>query len=302
MVAPRTLLPRLLVWTGLVLLQRDETDRAKAYIDEAWELAQGESALSGVDAHNVIPAHMGMAGYALARGEFRAAIRWGQKGLAIAERFGYVVWSIHRLLPIVGEAALYVGDYELAAEVAAQLRELSTFLGHRLGLALANALDALVLRMRDNDPRAARLILEAAVDLESVPYVFHAARLRRNAAQLLAADGLRDEAVRELRRSHDVFAQLGAELELRSTREELRALGARPPQRTRVAGGGLTGRELEIARLVARRRTNKEIARALGISARTVSTHLSNIFQKLEVDSRGALADAVREMGDDGPE
>jgi DNA-binding CsgD family transcriptional regulator len=60
---------------------------------------------------------------------------------------------------------------------------------------------------------------------------------------------------------------------------------------------GLTGRELEIVRLVAARRSNKEIGVALGISARTASTHLSNIFVKLGVDSRGELADRAREAG-----
>lgn len=44
-----------------------------------------------------------------------------------------------------------------------------------------------------------------------------------------------------------------------------------------------------------RRKTDKEIAVALGISARTVRNHLSSIFVKLGVDSRGAVADAVRE-------
>ena len=58
---------------------------------------------------------------------------------------------------------------------------------------------------------------------------------------------------------------------------------------------GLTGRELEIARMVAMRKSNKDIGAALDISARTVSTHLSNIFGKLGVSSRGELADYVRE-------
>ena len=72
----------------------------------------------------------------------------------------------------------------------------------------------------------------------------------------------------------------------------------RPPARASGAGvAGMTGRELEIARLVARRRSNKEIAAALQVSPRTVSTHLSNIFGKLGVGSRGERADLVREEG-----
>jgi DNA-binding NarL/FixJ family response regulator len=46
---------------------------------------------------------------------------------------------------------------------------------------------------------------------------------------------------------------------------------------------------------VAPRKSNKEIAVALGISARTVTTHVANIFSKLGVSSRGELADRVRD-------
>lgn len=46
-----------------------------------------------------------------------------------------------------------------------------------------------------------------------------------------------------------------------------------------------TGRELEIAQLMASGRTNKEIGEALLISTRTVERHLSHIFAKLGVDS-----------------
>jgi two-component system NarL family response regulator len=49
--------------------------------------------------------------------------------------------------------------------------------------------------------------------------------------------------------------------------------------------------------MVATRKSNKEIGGALQISARTVSTHLSNIFLKLSVGSRGELADFVRQHG-----
>jgi DNA-binding NarL/FixJ family response regulator len=45
------------------------------------------------------------------------------------------------------------------------------------------------------------------------------------------------------------------------------------------------------------RRSNKEIGSALDISSRTVSTHLSNVFAKLGVASRGELADFARAEG-----
>ncbi len=48
----------------------------------------------------------------------------------------------------------------------------------------------------------------------------------------------------------------------------------------------LTERELEVLRLAARGRANKEIAQALAVSVRTVEAHLSHVFRKLEVGSR----------------
>jgi DNA-binding NarL/FixJ family response regulator len=299
----RTLLPRLLVWTGLIVLERDEGDRAHALFEEAWQLSgadraagtAGESTQDVSDVHNVILAHTGMGMYHLSRGDWVRATEFGERGLALADRAGYVAWAIHRLIPMLVEAGLRLEQYDRVQALTDRLHRDSTALNHRLGLAWAAAGDALVARMARKAPDAAARLLAAAAELEAVPFVFHAARLRRNAAQVLEADGDIDGAVRELRRAHDVFAQLGAEFELRSLRGHLRALGARLPPRTQAQGAGaLTGRELEIARAVSRRLSNKEIGAELEISARTVSTHLSNIFGKLGVDSRGALADLVR--------
>jgi DNA-binding CsgD family transcriptional regulator len=131
-----------------------------------------------------------------------------------------------------------------------------------------------------------------------VPFVFDAARLRRLIGRAMVDAGDREGAERELRRAHDVFARLGAQREIRATREQLRALGARPPSASAASGvNGLSAREAEIARLVAARKSNKEIGVALDISSRTVSTHLSNIFVKLGVGSRGELTDLVRAGG-----
>jgi len=312
-IAPATLLPRLLVWTGLILMERDELARGHEYIEEAWRITRAEEVEGALRAggtpvvgeiHNVILAHTGMAAYWLTQQEWRRALDFGQRGLAIADRFGYIVWSIHRLLPIILEAALWLQEYQLAAEVCARLRQQAVLLGHKLGIAWANAADALRIRLDSRHPESVPALLAAAEELEAIPFPFHGARLRRKLAQMLAMDGDLDAARRELRRAHDVFVRLGAERELRGTRGEMRTLGMRLPPRTATDGAhSLTGRELDIARLVARRLTNKEVARQLDISARTVGTHLSNMFSKLDVDSRGALVDLLRTQpgfGDDG--
>ena len=83
------------------------------------------------------------------------------------------------------------------------------------------------------------------------------------------------------------------------TERELRKLGHRIHRRTRPGktdGTGiesLTQRELQVARLVVDRKTNPEIAAELFLSQKTVETHLRNIFRKIDVSSRVALARAV---------
>ncbi|MGJ7910065.1 LuxR C-terminal-related transcriptional regulator [Neobacillus sp. LXY-1] len=59
----------------------------------------------------------------------------------------------------------------------------------------------------------------------------------------------------------------------------------------------LSPRELQVAIQVAKGFTNEEIAKALFLSKRTVTTHLERIFQKLEISSRTALASHVLENG-----
>jgi DNA-binding CsgD family transcriptional regulator len=53
-----------------------------------------------------------------------------------------------------------------------------------------------------------------------------------------------------------------------------------------AASLGLTPRECEILELLASGRSNKELARALGISPNTVKTHIARLFEKLEVQKR----------------
>jgi DNA-binding CsgD family transcriptional regulator/tetratricopeptide (TPR) repeat protein len=296
--AKRTLVPRLLVWLGLLRFGRGEIDKGKACVDEAWDLSGAEDSKNPArDIHVIVPAHIGRAAYHLAIQDYAEAIRIGERGLEIADRSGVTVWAIHRLMPIIAEASLWA-DVPKARILGERMRRESMAIGQRLGLAWADACDAIAELLRGDPSRSVELLRGAAEALEAIPFMPDAGRVRRQLARALVATGDREGAMRELRRAHEVFARLGAERELDGTREQLRELGARPPTRSMTQGAaGLTGRELEIVRLVAARRSNKEIGAALGISARTASTHLSNIFTKLGVESRGELADRAREAG-----
>jgi DNA-binding CsgD family transcriptional regulator len=89
----------------------------------------------------------------------------------------------------------------------------------------------------------------------------------------------------------------GAQMEFEAAGETFDRLGA-APDTSRVAGlltpvspqasGSLTGREVEVLRLIATGKTNRAIAAELVISEKTVARHVSNIFTKLDLSSRSA--------------
>lgn len=65
----------------------------------------------------------------------------------------------------------------------------------------------------------------------------------------------------------------------------------------RLRGMGLTDREAEVARLVARELSNKEIGKELYISDATVKKHITHILEKTGCDSRESLAELVHRKG-----
>ncbi|TVP59365.1 MAG: helix-turn-helix transcriptional regulator [Gemmatimonadales bacterium] len=233
----------------------------------------------------------------LATGEHREAMVLGDEGMEPVDRSGYRAWGVHRRLPTLAEAALHLRDLDRARELAARLRSDAERLDHPAARAWASICEALVVWLEGDSSRGAREMAEGAEALESMGLLPDAARLRRQVAGRLAEIGDREGAVRELRRAHEALLRIGAEPELEKAREQFREVGARPPLRSQGERGSslLTSREIEIARLVGRRKSNKGVAKALGISPRTVGTHLTNIFRKLEIDSRWELGDRVRE-------
>ncbi|MCA1692323.1 MAG: helix-turn-helix transcriptional regulator [Actinobacteria bacterium] len=142
----------------------------------------------------------------------------------------------------------------------------------------------------------ARASVEAA---EKVSARLDAAMSRVLLGRALAATGERGLATSELERAAADFESYGATRWRDEAEHELRKLGRRIHRRSqpgKAHGDGiesLSGRELEVVRLVVDRRTNTEIAGELFLSLKTVETHLRNVFRKLGVSSRAEAARAV---------
>lgn len=120
----------------------------------------------------------------------------------------------------------------------------------------------------------------------------HALLLHRH-GRLLRSVGQRGRAVELLRRSRDLLSSARATPYLQRVDDDLAEAGqagAEPQRRSRF---DLTDRERDVASLVARGLTNKEVAAELYVSTKAVEYHLGNIFAKLSIDNRRQLRDAL---------
>lgn len=70
----------------------------------------------------------------------------------------------------------------------------------------------------------------------------------------------------------------------------LAAAGTREAPHSAKWPAGLTDREVEVLKLIALGRANKEVARTLLISTKTVGRHIENLYRKIDVSSRAAAA------------
>jgi len=185
-----------------------------------------------------------------------------------------------KVLPAYVEIMLAADDVGAARAGADELTRIASDAGAPLLLGLAAQAQAAVLLAEGSPGAALAEINRAWSAWEELDVPYEAARLRVLVG--LVYRELRDQegAEREFESARRVFDQLGAKPDL----ARLDAL-TRPRPRFQA---GLTAREGEVLALVAKGKSNRDIAGELFISERTVARHVSNIFSKLDVSSRTA--------------
>ena len=141
----------------------------------------------------------------------------------------------------------------------------------------------------EGDHHSAQVAARRARDAsDSAGGRLEAARARLLEGLARSASGERDPAVVELLWVHRTCSELGAANVGAVARRQLRRLGRRAPVTN--DGRELSDREAEVGALIASGLTNREIATSLFISERTVESHVANVFAKLGVRTRAAVA------------
>jgi DNA-binding CsgD family transcriptional regulator len=139
---------------------------------------------------------------------------------------------------------------------------------------------------------SARSVLwqEAVSTLELTAAKLDLARALVGQGSELRRAGRRTQAREPLRRALELSSRCGAEPLAVLAAEELRAADGRPRRPWLTGVDALTPSELRVARHAADGRSNRDIAQALFVTTKTVEMHLSNVYRKLDINSREKLS------------
>jgi DNA-binding NarL/FixJ family response regulator len=183
-----------------------------------------------------------------------------------------------RLLPAAVHIAIAADDLVGAEAAVGELESIAQTFETPMLHALA-ALARGRLQLAEGNPSVAAATIQSAARLWQelqVPYEVATACTLLGQAQSEAGD--HNAGKQSFDKARVLFEQIGARLDARAIE---------PARRTRRPAG-LTEREVEVLSLLATGQANKEIAATLHLSAKTVSRHLTNIFNKIGVTSRTA--------------
>jgi DNA-binding CsgD family transcriptional regulator len=208
---------------------------------------------------------------------------------------GRLAWGEHNPAACAwrSELALVLalrGDTVEAGRLAAAEVRLARGFGAPRALGIALRAEALV---RAGRARTAGLE-EAARVLASSPARLEHARVLVDLGAEQRRSGCRGRARQTLAQALDLAHTCGARALAEQCRAELVVAGARP-RRARLSGPeSLTAGERRVAELAATGLTNRRIAQALFLTTKTVETHLSHAYMKLDISGRGELGGAMQ--------
>jgi DNA-binding CsgD family transcriptional regulator len=206
-----------------------------------------------------------------------------QRALGVANP-ALLAW---RSTAALAHAALGEGD--AARRLAAEEVELARAFGAPRALGIALRAAGLIGR----DQGGLDLLHEATAVLESSPARLEHARALTDYGAALRRAARRTDAREPLRQGLDLAHRCGAHALVDRARRELVDAGARPRRIPLVGPDALTPSERRIADMASNGLSNRQIAQALFLSLKTIETHLTHIYQKLDINSRTQLASAL---------
>jgi len=270
------------------------------HLDEA--AAAFETALDVLADNNrwgVAQALYGFGSLARARRDNQAALHHFRSALAMFMEIDART-EIARCLAGIGWVSLAAADYGAAAVSLSQSLQLSLATGQRLGI--ARGLDAMAaLAVAVGEPATAVRLEGAAGALRHSVGPVRSSSAQRRLDDVLAA-------ARRLVGDQNAARLLaeGARLGVHDAVSSALTLAAAAETSSQLVGdqtvperngSPLTAREMQIADLIARGRSNRGIAEELVISPATAARHVANIFSKLGMSSRAQVAAWTVEHG-----